>query len=154
MKPTRAIASPQPLFKSLPAALSVVACLAASGCGGGSDIKLAPVKGVVMLDGQPVADAFVQFSPASGPSSMGYTDATGLFEVMTVDRRGAIAGTHRVKVTTGMPRPATEGDGSSTTEVPLTAKPPIDYVFELPVEVQAGGNSVDLDLAKAKKQRG
>lgn len=73
------------------------------GCGGPSDKpQLAPVSGVVMMDGKPLADVTVAFhldaleAPRAG---MGKTDSEGRFRITTYDTNdGAIVGTHIVTV--------------------------------------------------------
>jgi hypothetical protein len=74
----------------------VGAALAASGCGGPN---LAEVEGTVKLNGKPLEKIQVEFWPeASGPRSMGTTDAQGKFVLMTDDgkRTGAVVGWHKV----------------------------------------------------------
>jgi hypothetical protein len=69
-----------------------------SGCGDGP--YLVPVSGTVTLDGAPLADAGVMFSPVEpGPSASGTTDAQGKFELMTINDMGAVIGEHQVAVT-------------------------------------------------------
>src|SRR5262245_23840573 len=81
-------------------------CLASllfiAGCGG-SRGDLAPAKGQVKLDGQPLADALVQFTPEEGKGvvSLGRTDSSGNYEMMaTRTAVGASRGTNRVRITT------------------------------------------------------
>ena len=78
------------------------------GCGSGP-YDLAPVSGVVTLDGAPVAEARVVFEPMrvgeealnAGPGSWGQTDAEGRFVVETMaGERGAVVGLHRITITT------------------------------------------------------
>jgi hypothetical protein len=81
--------------------------LGVTGCGGA---KYAPVSGRVLLDGKPVANATVVFTPDAeknpGPGSKGKTDKDGRFtlETMTGDQKGALVGVHKVSIT------AYEGD--------------------------------------------
>lgn len=75
------------------------------GCDSGP--KLAPVSGVVKLDGKPYANAMVSFQPIAsgstdpGKGSVGGTDEQGRF-VMMYDgtKKGAIVGRHRVRIST------------------------------------------------------
>ncbi len=70
----------------------------ALGCGD-SGPQLAPVTGQVLLDGEPVADAGVLFSPDSpGPAASGSTDEQGKFSLMTGSRDGALVSSHRVVI--------------------------------------------------------
>jgi hypothetical protein len=72
----------------------------------GRDPGTVPVSGRVTLDGQPLANATVTFTPAEAsgarllPQSSGKTDEQGRFslKVDTGQRSGAIVGLHRVRV--------------------------------------------------------
>jgi hypothetical protein len=79
--------------------------LLALGCGGSK--KLAPVSGVVTLDGKPLAGAYVSFEPAendNGPNkapttSAGTTDENGAYSLKAVTgEKGALAGKHTVRI--------------------------------------------------------
>ncbi len=73
--------------------------IVAAGCGRRGPTLL-PVSGVVTLDGRPVAQAGIIFSPAEGgPAASGSTDAQGKFQLRTVNESGAVAGKHLVTVT-------------------------------------------------------
>lgn len=76
-----------------------------SGCGGASDLPpLAPVVGIVMLDGKPARNLTVEFYPdnsanTTGPVSSGVTNTEGYFELFTAaGEKGAVIGTHKVVV--------------------------------------------------------
>lgn len=72
-----------------------------SGCGGGSSgPELAPVKGIVLYDGQPVEGCVVEFLKAGSPTrSMGFTDESGQFELTSfAPGDGAPVGTNQVIV--------------------------------------------------------
>lgn len=81
--------------------------VAVAGCHQGP-YEVAPVSGKVTLSGQPLANATVIFEPRGGgeteivgPGSMGTTDSEGEYRLTTFkDERGAVVGTHRVRVTT------------------------------------------------------
>jgi hypothetical protein len=85
-----------------------------TGCGG-SGVDLAPVEGMVTLDGQPVEKAGVLFTPekaGTGPSASGTTDARGAFRLSTANRPGAPLGDHLVLITkTKRPEPPRLPDG-------------------------------------------
>jgi hypothetical protein len=74
-----------------------------SGCG---DDRLAPVSGVVLLNGKPLGGARVSFEPKAperpefAPSSSGLTDADGRFQLrVTVNNQsGAVVGKHTVRI--------------------------------------------------------
>lgn len=77
--------------------------------GGVEHPPLARVRGVVTLDGEPLADATVMFLPIEVDgerpgreisSSVGSSDADGAYELFYVERvRGAVPGTHKVTIT-------------------------------------------------------
>lgn len=68
------------------------------GCGG--DSSLAPVEGVVTLDGKPVAGASVTFTPVEGGRpAVGETGPDGTFQLTTFESGdGATIGPHQVAV--------------------------------------------------------
>lgn len=67
------------------------------GCGGGSD--MAPVSGIVRLDGNPVTEGTVRFVPESGRGAKGTIQSDGTFTLGTDTRSdGASIGKHRVAI--------------------------------------------------------
>jgi hypothetical protein len=68
-----------------------------SGCNR-SGLDLAPVEGVVMYQGAPLADAGVLFKPSQGPFAMGVTDEEGRFTLITANQEGALIGEHQVAI--------------------------------------------------------
>src|SRR5262245_48594736 len=94
----------------LPVALAGLVFL--TGCGGPS---MAPVKGRVTCNGQPVRDAAITFSPVPrnaddkhpGKPASGFTDADGVYELSThKPLDGALVGKHRVTVALDDTNPA------------------------------------------------
>jgi hypothetical protein len=81
----------------IPILVSVlVACV---GCG--SDLP--SVTGTITLDGQPLENAFVEFTPQEPGGSMSYgrTDANGRYDLMfSLNKRGAVPGENVVRITT------------------------------------------------------
>src|SRR5437868_4294739 len=84
-----------------------VVCLAcvvlAAGCNREGLPKLAPVSGVVTLDGKPVSDALVTFdaSKPGEPPSQARTDASGTYELYySRGHKGATIGEHEVHIST------------------------------------------------------
>jgi hypothetical protein len=81
------------------------------GCGNQS---MAPVKGQVVFNGQPVKNAAVTFSPSGAPGQKetgkpgtGFTDEDGRFQLSTFSNYdGALLGTHAVLVTLDDTNPA------------------------------------------------
>jgi hypothetical protein len=97
---------------------AIAMAVAFVGCGGDeSSVELAPVTGVVTLDGKAVDGATVVFSPkGNAPMSMAITDLQGKFTLKTGSgRAGAAVGDHAIGVilsmTTGGSPPPQSGDG-------------------------------------------
>lgn len=84
----------------VPLVLIALVGTAIIGCGS-SGPEMAPVTGVVTLDGAPVADAAVMFMPeGGGRPATGVTDAEGKFALETAEPGdGALIGKHKVTVT-------------------------------------------------------
>ena len=112
------------------------------GCDSGGP-NVAPVEGIVTMDGVPIADKEVVFSPETGRASMGTTDEDGWYELdYSTQRKGALIGRHTVTVTTTNPNPY--------------GPPPPDWVetvpdkyhtqTELTAEVKKGRNKINFDL--------
>ena len=78
--------------------LPVVALLMLGGCSG--DSRVGKVQGMVKLDGKPVADAGVSFTPIDGGrSAFGVTAADGSFELTSYEiGDGAQIGNHVVTI--------------------------------------------------------
>jgi len=86
------------LMKILLAGLLLL--LAGSGCGGkpkGPDFVL--VTGTVVYKNAPLTDVNVTFLPEAGPAATGKTGADGKFSLSTNGQAGAVAGKHKVGVT-------------------------------------------------------
>jgi hypothetical protein len=127
--------------------LVFTAVFATAICGGcrqeGPDV--APVSGMVTLDGEPLEGATVLFQPASGRPSRGTTDNRGHYELSyTQDRAGAVVGPHTVHITTA--ETITQDDGTMTA-TPERVPERYNRSSELTVEVPAGGtDSADFQL--------
>ncbi|MBA2117683.1 hypothetical protein [Bremerella alba] len=80
--------------------LGLLLCCFAWGCSGNSDYPAtAPVKGVLLYEGKPLANASISLIPDSGRPASGTTNVDGKFELMTfAPGDGAIPGEHRVLV--------------------------------------------------------
>jgi hypothetical protein len=107
---------------------------ATAGCGGPGNVG--KVSGVVKLDGQPLADALVTFSPTQpgGSSSLGKTDSAGAYTLTySGNVSGAEIGENLVTIST-----LTQG----------TEKVPMEYntKSKLKADVKAGANTFDFDL--------
>jgi hypothetical protein len=88
---------------------------------------IVPISGTVMLDGQPLANAYVKFMPVpqpgqdpldGNPGSEGFTDGDGNFTLYQIanDRPGVIVGEHRILLRSGQPGP----DGYVNERVPFS----------------------------------
>jgi hypothetical protein len=99
----KAIGQRRSIHSGLVRAFTVAGLLALpilTGCGKGG-LHLAPVSGFVSVDGKPVADVGVMFSPLdskAGPPAVGTTDDSGRFTLVTANREGAVVGEHRVAI--------------------------------------------------------
>ena len=119
-----------------------------------SEYPLAPVSGMVKLDGQPLADAVVNFQPMAtegnnaGPGSTGRTDASGRFELTTMDDlNGAVVGKHKVRIYSYSPEsPSVSDEDDANTPV---EKVPDQYNYRSRLEFEvpsAGTQAADFDL--------
>lgn len=119
--------------------LATASVLSLCGCGGGDSPKLGKVKGVVTLDGQPLAGAQVEFLPASGRPSIAETGEDGSYQLSyTADDNGAVVGQHTVKIHT-----AVDGrDDPSSERLP----PRYHSASELTADVKAGSNEFPFEL--------
>jgi len=82
------------------ASASIVLLLCVTGCFQKAP-ELAPVTGLATLDGEPLVGAQVEFNPMQGNPSYGTTDERGWYELKyTKDKKGAVIGTHVVRITT------------------------------------------------------
>jgi len=124
------------------------------GCGGNG--KLAPVSGVVKLNGKPVADVEVIFQPTSGdsvnapgPAAYGVTDANGRYTLKVVgeDRNGASVGKSIVRFSGRASAADFSEDGSKRGKpaVFLPARYGGDSKIEFDVP-PGGTSSADFDL--------
>ena len=126
--------------------LNCFTCLIMSGCGNAGP-ELATVTGNVTLDGKPVPDARVDFSPQEGRASVGTTNAEGVYELQySLEKEGAVIGSHNVKITTEC---ATTGGEGNEPLVP-GSKELLPSVYnsnsQLTAEVTSGENVIDFSL--------
>jgi len=110
------------------------------GCGGNPD--LATVSGVITLDGSPLADAFVTFTPESnGATSFGKTSSDGTYVMLFSDtQKGAFIGSNRVAISTGDVSP--DNSGSVKELVPVTYNDESTLI----ADVKSGSNTFDWEL--------
>jgi hypothetical protein len=121
--------------------------LLSAGCHRGP--VLAPVKGVVTMDGKPMSLATVRFEPEFGRASLGHTNDNGQYELRyTRDDMGALVGHHTVRILS-----ATEVSLPNGQFVirPQIVPPRFNIQSELQREVIAGQtNEFNFDLQSAK----
>lgn len=119
----------------------VVAGLVPAGCSRGPQV--AAVRGTVTYRGQPLAGMKVTFDPvAGGRSSTALTGADGGYELRyTRDRKGALVGTHAVRV--NWPAQTAE-DLAKRDKHPIP--PAFNTATTLACDVKPGSNSFDLDI--------
>lgn len=117
--------------------LVAIAALAA-GCSAPERPPLGAVAGTVTLDGRPLADAVVLFTPdGPGRTSRGQTDPAGRYRLAYLrDIAGANVGRHTVRIST-----ATEDNGGREA---LPAR--YHRSSTLTAEVQPGDNTLDFEL--------
>lgn len=135
--------------------------LLVAGCGGGGNA--ATVTGTVTLDGAPLPNAVVTFSPADGEqNAIGRTDSQGRYELYRRDEAGAVLGEYTVRIT-GTPDPGSaqstsagsddylaQVSGTASSSSTTAFKDPVPAKYntqtELTATVQAGANDIDFDL--------
>ena len=101
---------------------------------------LATVTGTVTMDGEPLANASVEFISASGQVASGTTDGSGKYELAYVGgNMGAEIGENTVRITTALDAPAPPDYVD-----PIPAK--YNQSSELKVTVEAGDNTHDFAL--------
>ncbi|MEP3480916.1 MAG: hypothetical protein ABJZ55_16840 [Fuerstiella sp.] len=84
------------------AAFTLLGALVAVGCSE-QNSDLASVTGTVRLNGEPLPDTVIEFSPtgSTGSISMGITDSSGNYEMLfTMSQKGASLGENLVRITT------------------------------------------------------
>ncbi len=125
--------------------LGVFSLILVAGCGRAPD-NVGRVSGKVTLDGQPLPNATVVFSPkTAGSQSLAVTDTNGEYSLLYSSQvRGAEPGEHRVAVST-----FTEGDPDGDSPVAKVAeRVPFKYNLrsELTANVDRGDNVVNFEL--------
>jgi hypothetical protein len=111
-----------------------------AGCGSG--VPMGEVTGIVTVAGAPAANLQILFEPRDGtrPSSIGFTDAQGKYQLQCSNRRpGAIVGLHVIRVT-GM-----ELDGGGP---PLEIPAKYSTASELTLDVKSGPNTFNIEIVR------
>ncbi|MEX1224130.1 MAG: carboxypeptidase regulatory-like domain-containing protein [Pirellulales bacterium] len=108
------------------------------GCSSSTRPELAPVRGTVTLDGQPLFPGRIVFIPAAGRASSARIDESGQFELVYLrDVKGAALGEHEVRITNG------SGDPPVNT---LPAR--YNTQTTLSAHVEPGENTFDFELTR------
>ena len=128
-----------------------LAVIVVVGCGGPpADVPpLGEVTGRVTLDGKPLANAAVVFSPADKRDSMGTTDENGEYTLLFARQLGATIGKHTVRITKGAGGPAGEhAEGEQKDAAEPAEAIPAKYNTEstLTADVKPGSNTFDFNL--------
>lgn len=126
------------------------------GCGTDGP-EIATVEGTVTMDGQPLANASVIFSPENGRPAAARTDESGHFELkFSGGREGAIPGKHTVQIRTAR-QGVMNDDGSmaagSAETVPMVynERTELEFVVEpdranvADFKLESGGAVVEVD---------
>lgn len=124
--------------------------LMGSGCGGGKPKgpDLVPVTGTVVYKNAPLSDVNVTFLPESGPAATGKTGADGKFALSTNGQSGAVAGKHKVGVSsTAIPPMPGTPDAKSTAPPAFPAKFGDPGKSGIQVTVAKDGPPIEVKLA-------
>lgn len=125
---------------------SLVLLVTLIGCGGDSDLPdLGSVTGTVTLDGKPLPNATVEFTPVDGGRpSVAVTEDDGEYELeYTPGNFGATPGSYQVTITTATT--TTDKQGNDV-DVPETLPAKYNVNTTLKEEVKAGSNEIDFKL--------
>ena len=136
-------------MRYLLAALVTPLLLFSAGC---SKQKIAPVSGRILLNGKPLTNASVTFTPVGGkdnmepgPSSAGKTDADGRYvlELIGQDGKGAMIGKHKVRIALLSELPTSEDRPDPLGQLPLKYNGQTTLEFEVPA---GGSDAANFDL--------
>lgn len=138
---------------ALPVGIAVtLGCATLVGCGSSAPYELAPVSGVVTLNGQAVPYTQIIFqpkgtadNPSPGPGSTAFCDDAGRFELKTVrGEPGAVVGLHAVQIYAHGPAKSVAKDTDEGPQVqeafPAKYNVESQLTFVVPVEGSAGAN--------------
>ena len=129
------------------ARLSLLGVIGLCGCGGSDHPEVGHVTGVVTVDGKPLNNAIVNFTPqTAGRASTGLTDEEGRYELLyTADVSGAVIGAHNVTLELIQEDDA-ESDAEEGSDGAATGLPPQATDGSIVKEVAAGNNTLDIEL--------
>ena len=121
--------------------------LSVIGCGGvpSDQPETASVTGTVTLNGNPLSNVIVTFSPTGGRPSVGTTDEYGSYTLQyTAKTPGAVIGEHTVSIAF-----AEEGDGgygADEDDVMVSSLPTSASDGSIKKTVEAGSNEIPIEL--------
>jgi len=136
---------------ALEAALLILVAVELAGCGRADQLPTAQVRGTVTLDGKPLTQGMVSFTPERGRAASGQIGSDGSFVLSTYGRGdGAILGHNRVAVV-AIDRKVPPTKGMSVEDTQVSWLIPAHYgnpnTSGLSFDVQAGTlNTAELQL--------
>lgn len=130
--------------------VSVILLSTITGCLSGSS-EHGHVTGVVKINGSPVQDAMVTFSPKEGRSAIAATQADGSYELnYTPGVKGAKLGENVVRITTYSAPELDDSNRVVNPGKPERFPPKYSEGKEVIVEVKSGENTFDFDVEADK----
>lgn len=103
---------------------------------------VAPVTGIVTLNGEPLAGVSVVFESESGHTSFGTTDSTGSYQLVAPgSQQGGVVGLNKVRITSQLDAPPGPG-----WKDPIPAR--YNSASELSAQVNPGKNSFNFELER------
>ena len=105
---------------------ALICLLAITGCGGAGDYPdMGEISGTITMDGKPLPDALITFTPKGSRPSSGVTDENGFYELIySAKVKGAKTGEHVISISTYLP-PGPGDDGMFSEGTPETV--PMQY---------------------------
>lgn len=133
------------MFRIVALVLPLMFAVSFVGCAKSDRPELGTVSGTVTLDGKPLPEANIAFTPVDGGrTSMAVTDSEGKYELKyTTDAKGAKIGEHHVRVSTFQ-----QGGDEPDSPKGVPEKVPAKYQKSgtIKEEVTAGPNTIDIEL--------
>ena len=112
------------------------------GCDSGP--KLGRVSGTITINGEPVEQATITFTPADGQSSFARTDANGFYELQfSGGKQGALLGENYISIETGRVGTNEQGD---LVEYPERLPAKYNAESEIVREVNEGSQTIDFAI--------
>ncbi|HVK18990.1 MAG TPA: hypothetical protein VM533_18815 [Fimbriiglobus sp.] len=114
--------------------------------------KVAPVSGVVHLNGKPLANTSVTFAPVAaagnlepGPSSAATTDSAGRYtlELIGKNGQGAVVGKHKVRISIREDADISNDNPVKVQQLPMKYNAQTTLEFDVPA---GGTDKADFDL--------